>query len=138
MGLPREQCAELRKGLLLYCCNQVWVTNGGRILWNVICCLRNIHDLLSDGKTPCERRFGEPFNEPIIPFGAMVKYHPIFAKDQSRLHQFGVNVLPGIFLGYVMHAGKSGKETFLPQTLKSWRRWTHQKSTQEGSMQWKC
>ena len=23
--------------------------------------LRNIQDLLSDGKTPCERRFGEPF-----------------------------------------------------------------------------
>ena len=42
-----------------------------------------------------------PFNGPVIPFGAMVEYHPISAKDISRLHQFGKKVLPGIFLGYV-------------------------------------
>ena len=30
--------------------------------------LRNIQDLLSDGKTPYERRFGMPFNRPVIPF----------------------------------------------------------------------
>ena len=64
------------------------------------CSLRNIQDLLSDGKTPYERRFGMPFDGPVIPFGAMVEYHPISAKDQSRLHQFGAKVLPGIFLGY--------------------------------------
>ena len=45
-----------------------------------------------------------PFNGPIIPFGVTVKYHPIFAKDQSRLQQFGKKVLPGIFLGYALHA----------------------------------
>ena len=62
--------------------------------------LRNIQDLLSDGKTPYEKRFGMPFHGPVTPFGAMVEYHPISAKDQSRLHQFGVKILPGIFLGY--------------------------------------
>ena len=67
--------------------------------------LRNIQDLLSDGKTPYERRFGIPFNGPVIPFGAMVEYHPISANDQSRLHQFGPKVLPGIFLGYALNAG---------------------------------
>ena len=52
------------------------------------CChLRNIQDLLSDGKTPYERRFGMPFNGPVIPFEALVEYHPVSAKDQSRLHQ---------------------------------------------------
>ena len=50
------------------------------------CYLRNIQDLLSDGKTPNERRFGMPFNGPVIPFGAMVEYHPISAKDFSRSH----------------------------------------------------
>ena len=64
------------------------------------CYLRNILDLLSDGKTPYERRFGKPFIGPIIPFGAMVAYHPISAKDLSRLHQFGPKVLPGLFLAY--------------------------------------
>ena len=63
------------------------------------CYLRNIQDLLSDGKTPSERRFGVPFNGQVIPLGAMVEYHPISAKDISRLHQFGPKVLPGIFLG---------------------------------------
>ena len=32
--------------------------------------LRNVTDLLSDGKTPWERRFGQPFKGPIIPFGS--------------------------------------------------------------------
>ena len=30
--------------------------------------LRNVQDLLSDGKSPYERRFGKPFKGPIIPF----------------------------------------------------------------------
>ena len=60
---------------------------------------------MSDGKTPYERQFGMPFNGPVIPFGAMVEYHSIPAKDQSRPHQFGSKVLPGIFLGYALFAG---------------------------------
>ena len=66
------------------------------------CYLRNIQDLLSGEKTPYERRFGLPFNGPVFPFGAMVEYHPISAKDLSRLHQFGPEVLPGILHGYVL------------------------------------
>ena len=48
--------------------------------------LRNVTDLLSDGKTPYERCFGQPFKGPSIPFGSLVEYHPITAKDQSRIH----------------------------------------------------
>ena len=66
--------------------------------------LRNVTDLLSDGKTTFERRFGKPFKGPIIPFGSLVEYHPISAKDQSRIHQFGKKVLPGLFLGYALYA----------------------------------
>ena len=65
--------------------------------------LRNVTDLLSDGKTPYERRFGQPFKGPIIPFGSLVECHPITAKDQSRIHQFGKKVLPGLFLGYALY-----------------------------------
>ena len=67
--------------------------------------LRNLTDLLSDGKTPYERRFGQPFKGPIFPFCSFVEYHPIIAKDQSRIHQFGKKVLPGLFLGYVLYVG---------------------------------
>ena len=37
--------------------------------------LRNITDLLSDGKTPYERRLGEPYKGPIIPFASWVEYY---------------------------------------------------------------
>ena len=60
--------------------------------------LRNIQDLLSDGKTPYERRSGASLKGPAIPFGAMVEYQPNSDKDLLRLHQFGSKVLPGIFL----------------------------------------
>ena len=67
--------------------------------------LRSIQDLLSDGKTPYVRRFGEPFKGPIIPFGSLVEYYLVSSKDQSRIHQFGKKVLPGLFLGYALYAG---------------------------------
>ena len=65
------------------------------------CYLRNIHDLLSVGKILNERRSGVPFN----PFGSLVQHYPISAKDQSRIHQFGKKVSPGLFLGYALYAG---------------------------------
>ena len=67
--------------------------------------VKHPRSLVSDGKTPCERRVGIPFKGPIISFGAMVEYQPISAKDLSRLHQFGKKVFPVIFLGYVSYAG---------------------------------
>ena len=91
--------------------------------------LRNIQDLLSDGKTPYERRFGEPFKGPIIPFGSMVEYHPCSAKDLSRLHQFGKKVSPGIFLGYVLYAERfwKGDKMVMEQSfcLEEIRFWEH-------------
>ena len=47
------------------------------------CSLRNVQDLLADGKTSYERRFGELFKGSMIPFGAMVKYYPISTRDQT-------------------------------------------------------
>ena len=49
------------------------------------------------------------FNGPVTPCGAVVEYHSISPKDQSRLHQFGAKVLPGIFLGFVLYAGRIWK-----------------------------
>ena len=67
--------------------------------------LRNVTDLLSDGKTPYERRFGQPCKGLIVPFGSLDEYHPETAKDQTQIHQFGKKILPGLFLGYALHAG---------------------------------
>ena len=64
--------------------------NGGQIPWNAIpfCETCKISRLMG-------RR---------IPFGSLVEYYPISAKDQSRVHQFGKKVLPGLFLGYALYA----------------------------------
>ena len=82
------------------------------------CYLRNVQDLLAVWKTPYERRFGEPFKGPVIPFVAMVEYHPISARDQSRPHQFGKQISPGIFLGCELIAGRIGKGDFLIADLE--------------------
>ena len=80
--------------------------------------LRNVTDLLSDEKTPYERRYGQPFKGPIIPFGSLVEYHPITAKDQSRIHPFGKKVLPGLFLGYALYAAGIWKVDVLVAELE--------------------
>ena len=55
--------------------------------------LRNVQDVLSDGKTPYERRIGQPFKGPIIPFGSL-EYHPITATDPP----YGLEQLSNITL----------------------------------------
>ena len=80
--------------------------------------LRNVTDLLSDGKTSYERRFGQPFKGSIIPFGSLVEYHPFTAKDQSRIHQFGKKVLPGLFLGYALYPGRIWKGDIMVADLE--------------------
>ena len=65
------------------------------------CHLRNIQDLLSDGKTPYEQRFTS----------SVRNFHLEYSSNMS------------------CKRGESGKETFWSQTLKNWRRWTHQNST---------
>ena len=61
---------------------------GGQILWNVtpICETSQIHYLM--GRRPMKDVLG----------------NHLTAKDQSRIHQFGKKVLPGLFLGYALYA----------------------------------
>ena len=73
---------------------------GGGLTMQCSCYLRNVQDLLADGKTPYERRLGKPFKGPIIPLEAMVEYHPSSPRDHARSHQFGKEVLRGIFPDY--------------------------------------
>ena len=56
---------------------------------------------------------GNHLKGPIIPCGSLVEYHPITAKDQSRIHQFGKKVSPGLFLGYALYAGRIWKDDIL-------------------------
>ena len=57
------------------------------------------------GRRPTKVVLENHLKGPIIPFGSLVEYYPISAKDQSRIHQFGKKVLPGLFFGYALRAG---------------------------------
>ena len=48
----------------------------------------------------------------------MVEYHPISTRDLSWFHQFGKKVLPGIFLGYELTAGRNWKGDILVADLE--------------------
>ena len=78
--------------------------NGGQIPWNAfpICETFKISCLMENS---IRKAFWRTFKGPIIPFGSLVEYCPISAKDQSRIHQFGEKVFPGLFLGYALYAG---------------------------------
>ena len=92
--------------------------NGGQILWNaiLICETSQIYFLM--GTRPMKDVLENHFKGPIIPFCSLVEYHPISAKDQSKIHQFGEKVLPGLFLGYALYAGGIWKGDVLVADLE--------------------
>ena len=92
--------------------------DGVLILWNATAIFEMPKTLLADGKSPYERRFGEPFKGTIIPFGVIVGYHPTSPKDQAIIHQYGKNVLPRILLGYELIAGGIRKGDILKTDLE--------------------
>ena len=97
--------------------------------------LRNVTDLLSDGKTPYERRFGQPFNGPIIPSGSLIEYYPVSAKDTQESINLERKFYLHCSLDTLCTRGELGTVTYWLQTLRSWKRWTHLKSTRKDSMQ---
>ena len=62
-----------------------------------ICETSQIYCLM--GRRPMKDALGNHFKGPLIPFGSVVENHQKTAKDQSRIHQLGKKVLPGLFLG---------------------------------------
>ena len=96
------------------------------------CYLRNIQDLLSDGKTPYERRFGMPFKGPVnrldqwsnITVSLRKTYLDCISLEQKSCQEYSS----------VMYCtrGESEKETLWSQTLMNWRRWTYQNSRQKA------
>ena len=73
------------------------------------------------GRRPMKYVLGNHLKDPIIPFGSLVEYHPFTAKDQSKIHQFGKKVLPGLFLGYALYAGRIWKGDVLVADLEEFR-----------------
>ena len=102
MELLGVQCAEFKEGtsavLLQSGLDEKWWADSMECYVIAICETLKISCLI--GRHPMKGGSEIPFNGPVFPFGAMVEYHPIFAKNLSRLHPFGAEILPGIFLAW--------------------------------------
>ena len=97
--------------------------------------LRNIPDLLFDGKTPYERRFGQPFKDL---FFHLVHWLSITLKlRRTSLESINLERKSYLDCSSDTHCTweEFGRVTFWSQTLRSWRRWTHRKALQKDSMQ---
>ena len=66
--------------------------------------LRNIQDLLSDGRHHTKDVLGNHLKDQSFRLVHWLSITLFSAKDQSRIHQFGKKVLPGLFLGYALYA----------------------------------
>ena len=79
----------------------------GRMPWRATAICETLKIAFMIGKHRSKgRRFKDPFQGPIIPFGSLAENHSISPKDQSRNRQSGKQVLPGIFFGCGLHAGR--------------------------------
>ena len=96
---------------------------------------RNVTVPLSDGKTPLWKTFlGNHFSGPNVPLGSWVEYHLSF----RRTSQESINLERKSYLDCSSDTHctrvEFGRVTYRLQTLRSWRRWSHRKSTRKDSM----
>ena len=80
MVLLNEQCAELKKELQPYGHNQDWMKNGRHILWNAFAICEMFKTSCQMGNHLMKGDLENHFKGPVIPFGSMVEYHPIFCE----------------------------------------------------------
>ena len=132
-ALQKEQCAELKKVPLLYCCNQVWMKVGGQILWNVtsICETSQIYYLM--GRRPMKDVLGNHFNDRLF---RLVHWLSIILLLR-RIGQEYINLERKSYLDCSSDTHctrwEFGRVTYWLQILSSWKRWTHRKSIREDS-----
>ena len=97
--------------------------------------LRNVTDLLSDGKTPYEDVLGNHLKDRLF---HLVHWLSI-TLSLRRTSQESINLERKSYLDCSSDTfctrGEFGRVTYWLQTLRSWRRWTHRKSMQKDSMQ---
>ena len=75
-------------------------------------CLRNIQDLLFDGKTPYERRFGNLSKDQSFRLVHWLSITLFLRKTSQE------SILPGLFLGYALFAGRIWKGDVLVADLE--------------------
>ena len=128
---------EWKKVPLQYCCNQVWMKIGGQIPWNVIpicetfkisCLMGKLHTRGVSENHLKDQSFRSVHWLSITLFLRKTSRESINLERQSYLD---------CSLGMLCTRSEFGRVTYWLQTLRSWKRWTHQKSTPKDSMKGK-
>ena len=131
MWLLKEQCAELRKVPLPCCRNQVWMKIGGQIPWNVtpLCETSQIYYLM--GRHLMKDVLGNHLKGRLF---HLVHWLSI-TLQLRRTSQESINLKRKVYLDCssdtLSTRWEFGRVTYWLQTLRSWKRWTHLKSTQK-------
>ena len=96
--------------------------------------LRNVTDLLSDGKTPFFYVLGNHLKDRLFHLVHWLSI-TLFLRRTSQ-ESINLERLSYLDCSSDMHCTRRefGRVTYWSQTLRSWRRWTHQKSTQKDLM----
>ena len=134
MGLLREQCAEWTKVHLQYCCNQVWMKVGGQILWNVtpICETFKISCLM--GRHHMRDVLGNHLKDRSFRLVHWLSITLLLRKTSQESINLERKSYLDCSLDKLCTRREFGRVTYWLQTLRSWKRWTHQKPIRKDSM----
>ena len=136
-GIAERAVRRVKEGKapLQYCCNQVWMKIGGQIPWNFtpVCETSKISYLM--GRRPLKDVLGNHLKDRLF---HLVHWLSI-TLSLRKTSQESINLERKSYLDCSSNTlctrVEFGRVTCWLQTLRSWKRWTHLKSTRKGSMQ---
>ena len=97
--------------------------------------LRNIQDFLSDGKTPCERVLVNHSKDQSFRLVHWLSINLSLRKTSQESNNLERKSYLDCSSDTHCTRREFGRVTNWLQTLRSWKRWTHRKSTRKDSMQ---
>ena len=107
---------------------------GGQIPWNAtpICETSQIYYLIARG--PMKDVLGNHFYDGSFRFGSLVEYFLSLRKTSQESISLERKSYLDCSSDTLCTRAEFGRVTNWSQTLRSWKRWTHRKSTRKGSM----
>ena len=132
-GTAERAVRRVKNVPLKCCCNQVWVRNGGQIPWNAtpICETFKISCLM--GRPHMRDVLGNHLKDRLfrLVYWLNITLSPKTSQESINLER---KSYPDCSPDTHCTRGEFGSVTNWLQTLRSWKRWTHQKSTRKDSM----
>ena len=134
-GIVERAVRRVKEGT---CCNQVWMKIGGQIPWNAIPICETFKISCLTGKLHMKDVLGNHLKDRSFRLAHKLSITLLLRSTSQE----SINLERKSYLDCSLDTHctrvELGRVTFWLQTLRSWKRWTHQKSTLKDSMQRKC